>query len=228
VRSADSRGCTLYILHPFTTLGGAQWGICAYVVHDSGHSCIRYRIHAAARVCIGAQRRTSQTSPASPGSVACAGRAAKRRSHTATLPAAAPLAARCGRDACTATQLICRSASCAQPARLWASCSLPVPGPASHPPAGHLQQAAARRPGERTDGEAAGAETVRVKLQTALRQGVSVSDRRSRSRSARTVKPRTGGQPVMPQLWGERCAGAAPPCRRSQTSRPPARASADT
>jgi len=122
----------------------------------------------------------------------------------------------------------CRPASCALQARLWASCSLPVPGPASHPPAGHLQQAAARRPGERTDGEAAGAETVRVKLQTALRQGVSVSDRRSRSRSARTVKPRTGGQPVMPQLWGERCAGAAPPCRRSQTSRPPARASADT
>ena len=57
--------------------------------------------------------RTSQTSPASPGSVACAGRAAKRRSHTATVPADAPVAARCGRDGCTATQFICRSTSCA-------------------------------------------------------------------------------------------------------------------
>ena len=36
------------------------------------------------------------------------------------------------------------------------------------------------------------------------------------------MSPRSGGHPVAPHSSGERCAGAAPPCRLSHTSKPPA------
>ena len=65
------------------------------------------------QICWSKRGCTSQTSPAPCLSATCTlGRAAKRRSQTATVPDEDPVAHRCGREGWTARQLICRPSPC--------------------------------------------------------------------------------------------------------------------